>query len=218
MSYILDALKKSDRERPREGAALPLHEVPAFRVRPRGARRGGIVAAVVLLALTAGVAGAWIARSVGEARQQAIGTTAAIVIPVVPAAAEVGAQADASLKADSAARDSTVMSQPPVDNVAIAATGESALSSSAPGASVTREGLLELWQLTEAEQRYLQGLDVSFHVHSNDPAQRAVIINGLRAKEGQSLGEDLRLAEIVPDGIVLEFQGQFVHLANPQPY
>ncbi len=218
MSYILDALKKSDRERPREGAALPLHEVPAFRVRPRGARRGGIVAAVVLLALTAGVAGAWIARSVGEARQQAIGTTAAIVIPVVPAAAEVGAQADASLKADSAARDSTVMSQPPVDNVAVAATGESALSSSPPGASVTREGLLELWQLTEAEQRYLQGLDVSFHVHSNDPAQRAVIINGLRAKEGQSLGEDLRLAEIVPDGIVLEFQGQFVHLANPQPY
>ena len=218
MSYILDALKKSDRERPRDGAALPLHEVPAFRVRPRGARKGGIIAAVVLLALTAGVAGAWIARSVGEARQQAIGTTAAIVIPVVPAAAEVGAQADASLKADSAARDSTVMSQPPVDNVAIAATGESALSSSAPGASVTREGLLELWQLTEAEQRYLQGLDVSFHVHSNDPAQRAVIINGLRAKEGQSLGEDLRLAEIVPDGIVLEFQGQFVHLANPQPY
>jgi hypothetical protein len=218
MSYILDALKKSDRERPRDGAALPLHEVPAFRVRPRGARRGGIVAAVVLLALTAGVAGAWIARSVGEARQQAIGTTAAMVIPVVPAAAEVGAQADASLKADSAARDSAVMSQPPVDNVAIAATGESALSSSAPGASVTREGLLELWQLTEAEQRYLQGLDVSFHVHSNDPAQRAVIINGLRAKEGQSLGEDLRLAEIVPDGIVLEFQGQFVHLANPQPY
>ena len=218
MSYILDALKKSDRERPRDGAALPLHEVPAFRVRPRGARRGGIIAAVVLLALTAGVAGAWIARSVGEARQQAIGTTAAVVIPVVPAAAEVGAQADASLKADSAARASTLMSQPPVDNVAIAATGESSLSSSAPGASVTREGLLELWQLTEAEQRYLQGLDVSFHVHSNDPAQRAVIINGLRAKEGQSLGEDLRLAEIVPDGIVLEFQGQFVHLANPQPY
>jgi hypothetical protein len=141
-----------------------------------------------------------------------------MVIPAVPAAAEVGARGDASLKADSAARDSTVMSQPPVDNVAIAATGESALSSSAPGASVTREGLLELWQLTEAEQHYLQGLDVSFHVHSNDPAQRAVIINGLRAKEGQSLGEDLRLSEIVPDGIVLEFQGQFVHLANPQPY
>ena len=86
-----------------------------------------------------------------------------------------------------------------------------------PG-SVSREGLLELWQLTDAEQKYLQGLDVSFHVYSTDPAKRAVIINGLRASEGQALGEDLRLAEIVPDGIVLEFQGQFVHLANPQPY
>ncbi|MBU6152631.1 MAG: hypothetical protein KGR25_14355, partial [Chloroflexi bacterium] len=118
MSYILDALKKSDRERPRDGAALPLHEVPAFRVRPRGARKGGIIAAVVLLALMAGLGGAWIARSVGDARQQAIGTTAAVVIPVVPAAAEVGARADASLKADSAARDSTEMSQAPVDNVA----------------------------------------------------------------------------------------------------
>jgi hypothetical protein len=218
MSYILDALKKSDRERPRDGAAPPLHEVPAFRVRPRGVRRGGIVAAVVLLALMAGVAGGWIARSVGGARQQAVGTTASMVIPAGPAAAEVGARADASLTAESGARDATVMSQPPVDDVAVAATGESSVSNSPAGASVTREGLLELWQLTEAEQRYLQGLDVSFHVHSSDPAQRAVIINGLRAKEGQSLGEDLRLAEIVPDGIVLEFQGQFVHLANPQPY
>jgi hypothetical protein len=94
-----------------------------------------------------------------------------------------------------------------------------AITENAPESAPQRPaGILELWQLTEAEQRYLQALDVTLHVHSSDPMQRAVIINGLRAREGQDLGEALRLAEIVPDGLILEFQGQLVHLPNPQPY
>lgn len=75
-------------------------------------------------------------------------------------------------------------------------------------------GLLEIWQLTEAEQRYLGALNVSMHVFSTEPSQRTVIVNGLRAREGQSLGQDLRLLEITPDGLIVDFQGQAVHLAT----
>jgi Type II secretion system protein B len=135
-------------------------------------------------------------------------------VPAMPIAVEQAPAAPPASSAASLEEDGGTAA--PADPVVTGNGSEP--QTAAPPASVSREGLLELWQLTEAEQKYLQGLDVSFHVHSNDPAKRAVIINGLRAREGQSLGEDLRLAEIVPDGIVLEFQGQFVHLANPQPY
>jgi len=220
MSYILDALKKSDRERQREAPLMPLHEVPAFRSRPRSSRRPLIMGAVVAASLSIGAAGLWAFRSGEEAKKAAAAKTiAALPIPVVPAAS--GAAMTAS--------DGGAVTVSPTASVSLASGASTQAevaddsSGSMPAAtevpvSSTREGLLELWQLTEAEQVYLQRLDVSFHVHSNDPQKRAVIINGLRAREGQSLGEDLRLAEIVPDGIILEFQGQSVHLANPQPY
>lgn len=202
MSYILDALKKSDQERPREAAGIPLHEVPAFRVRPRRFRWGPALIAGVVIA-SGGGAAVWMSL---ESPDPAPSARTSVSIPV-----------DAGTGAAVPAAPPSVA--PPSVNAGTTSSGTQVATAavSAPAAA-TREGLLELWQLTEAEQKYLQGLEVSFHVYSTDPAKRAVIINGLRAGEGQALGEDLRLADIVPDGIVLEFQGQFVHLANPQPY
>lgn len=216
MSYILDALKKSDRERQREAPVMPLHEVPAFRLRPRRSRRAAIVGTVVVASVTIGAAGTWVFRSAEEAKKAAAASTVAALPIAVGSASAVGATATGDLQP---------VQTSPSPSAAGAASAQAevadAVSGPVPAAapvSSTREGLMEVWQLTEAEQTYLQRLDVSFHVHSNDPQKRAVIINGLRAREGQSLGEDLRLAEIVPDGIILEFQGQSVHLANPQPY
>lgn len=202
MSYILDALKKSDQERPREAAGIPLHEVPAFRVRPRRIRWSTALIAGVLIAGGGGAAFWMSLQGAGPAPSE----RSSVLIPVEAGHGAVVPVTSPSVTPPVANADT----RPPVTGTVSAAPEQSA--------AATREGLLELWQLTEAEQKYLQGLDVSFHVYSTDPAKRAVIINGLRAGEGQALGEDLRLADIVPDGIVLEFQGQFVHLANPQPY
>ncbi|MBK7171466.1 MAG: general secretion pathway protein GspB [Gammaproteobacteria bacterium] len=74
--------------------------------------------------------------------------------------------------------------------------------------------LLEIWQLSEAEQRFLHELKVSLHVYSSEPLQRTVIINGFRVREGQPLGQDLSLVEITADGIIVDFQNQRVHLAT----
>jgi hypothetical protein len=199
MSYILDALRKSDRER---AGDRPLPEpagaVPGFRAAPPAPRRRrvGLIAAGVALLAAMG-SGVWIGQ---RAPVSALGTD-----PAAPGTPE-GA---VSTPTAPVARAEPAVQTPP-------ATPEGQVTpAEAPGRP---SGILELWQLTEAEQRYLQALDVTLHVHSSDPAQRAVIINGLRAREGQELGEALRLAEIVPDGLILEFQGQMVHLPNPQPY
>lgn len=215
MSYILDALKKSDRDRDRHRQAplAPITGTPEFRAgRRTGAGRFRLLGLAILL-----VGAAWggfeLARL--EPRLDSRTTVQTLPLQVVPPAS-VPTPAPSAASSTQALTEVSIPDGPPPNAPAATVVTDSA-STTGAGAR-TREGLLELWHLTDAEQKYLQGLDVSFHVHSNDPAQRAVIINGLRAKEGQALGEDLRLAEIVPDGVILEFQGQRVHLGNPQPY
>jgi len=201
MSYILDALRKSDRERTGERTVpQPGSAAPGFRSAgtPARGRRlaGGAAACALLIGIGAGV---WIGQR---------GAPASPAVDAIPAVRPA------------ATPTSPTETAPPAPGPA--APPDAARSADAPPArepaALRPEGILELWQLTEAEQRYLQALDVTLHVHSSDPSQRAVIINGLRAREGQDLGEALRLAEIVPDGLILEFQGQLVHLPNPQPY
>ena len=213
MSYILDALKKSDRDRHRQPTLAPMTGTPEFRA---GRRSGaGRVRMFGLSVLVVGAAWGGFGLARLEPRTDAPTTVRTLPLPVAPPASVSAPAPTLDSNGQGLAGVSTINAPPASAPVAMLPTN----SGDASGAEArAREGLLELWQLTDAEQKYLQGLDVSFHVHSNDPAQRAVIINGLRAKEGQALGEDLRLAEIVPDGIILEFQGQRVHLGNPQPY
>jgi general secretion pathway protein B len=54
----------------------------------------------------------------------------------------------------------------------------------------------------------LPPLKVSMHVYAEDPGQRVVLIDGRRLREGDSLGEGLRLLEIRRDGSVLELDGR----------
>lgn len=49
---------------------------------------------------------------------------------------------------------------------------------------------------------------VDVHVYNEDPARRWVMINGNKAPEGATLAEGPRVAEIRPDGIVFEFRGR----------
>ena len=49
---------------------------------------------------------------------------------------------------------------------------------------------------------------LSMHVFSADAATRFVVVDGERKTQGDSLKEGLKLDEIRPDGMVLEFRGQ----------
>jgi hypothetical protein len=182
MSYILDALRKSEQERQRESPPVlrSIHAHFARSRRPRSAyARYFVVAALVVAGAGAGV---WFGARQGAST------------PVQVLETAVTAQSEA----------------PAVEALPV----ERPL---APPAPVTRPAsgeLLEIWQLSEAEQRFLHDLKVSLHVYSSEPLQRTVIINGFRVREGQPLGQDLSLVEITSDGIIVDFQGQRVHLAT----
>lgn len=187
MSYILDALRKSDQERQRETAPA-LRSVHAQFNSAGQHRTQRLRWAWVAVLVLAGIGvGAWLGG--GHLR----GWFAAPL--ETPATAIAGnAQPD----------------EPPAP-VAVVQPVPPAVVESAPALPAA---LLEIWQLSEAEQRFLHELKVSLHVYSSEPLQRTVIINGFRVREGQPLGQDLSLVEITADGIIVDFQGQRVHLAT----
>ncbi len=187
MSYILDALRKSDQERQREVApALRSVHAQFNSAGQHRARRLRWVSVAALVLAGIGV-GAWLGG--GQLR----GWFAA-PIETPPTAITGNVPPEAA----------------PVP-VAVAQPVQPAVVEPAPPLPAA---LLEIWQLSEAEQRFLHELKVSLHVYSSEPLQRTVIINGFRVREGQPLGQDLSLVEITADGIIVDFQNQRVHLAT----
>lgn len=58
-------------------------------------------------------------------------------------------------------------------------------------------------------------LNVQVHVYERETAQRFVIVNDRRYREGEQLAEGPRLLEIVREGMVLEFRGEkFLYALN----
>ena len=54
----------------------------------------------------------------------------------------------------------------------------------------------------------IPGLTFSFHVYSDNPSLRTIIINNRRVKEGAFVEKDLLLEEISPQGVVLIWQNR----------
>ena len=70
----------------------------------------------------------------------------------------------------------------------------------------------ELWQLPADFQSTIPELEFSFHVFSNDPAERMIIINGRRMREGQMVSRGLTLRVITETGVILHSGDQFFHV------
>ncbi len=79
-----------------------------------------------------------------------------------------------------------------------------------PSASVESanpyDGLPYLRQLPAAQQRELQGLDFSVHIYSEEPASRMVKLNGRVVRELEFIRPGLRVVEIIPRAVVLQYQ------------
>ncbi|MBI5611869.1 MAG: general secretion pathway protein GspB [Gammaproteobacteria bacterium] len=204
MSYILDALKKSERERA-VGADQRLPEKPA------------VTAGVALpgrlwpLALASGlVAGALVAVIM-------IWRGAAHESPGEPARRP-------PLAADSATLPlASVAELPPVREAQTPAATTQRAVSPPPIAAPTQAGSPAvaaaeapfLRQLAPELQRQLPELAVTIHVYSPEESQRILFINNREYRRGDQVQEGLRVEEIVPDGAVLSFRGERFKLRRP---
>lgn len=88
---------------------------------------------------------------------------------------------------------------------------EAAESTASPAATDSSQAAAEITELRDLPgnfQSALSGLKVEVHNFDADAQRRFVLINGHRYREGQSLPLGPRLVEIVPEGMVFEYQGR----------
>lgn len=262
MSYILDALRRAERER-RRGDSTVIETVTQV-LAPPAAQPGtdvlrrwvpGLVLAGVLLV---GVVGGLLLRRSSDSSTpslivlkpapEAAATPAAAPPPTAPAAAApspaaavlpsippttapnltpsetlndvpplppsaVAPQAnedEATLAAEAAAPpEPTPAAEPSPAPPPLPLHRASARSDATPR-SATAAGARQLQQMPDNYRAHFPSLAVDVHVYDDEPSRRFVIIGGRRYGEGETLNAGPRLVQIVPEGMVLDWQGQRV--------
>jgi general secretion pathway protein B len=191
MSYILDALKKSDQQR-NLGTPPTLQFAQAMmpaQKRPSIFYYG--LLAVVLLG--AGVA-------IGLLRPWQAEQMPAETVPIAPGA---------PLTIPPQAAPTTMAASPEVP-ANTAHENEAAPVRQKPGNPATNEQeqqALSFDELPAQIQREIPEIAVQLHAYSSKPAERLAYINSKKLREGDSVMPGLTLEQITPDGMIFNYKG-----------
>lgn len=196
MSYILDALKKSDKER-QQGSSPHLHAVhgyPSAVNRTKISRRWwySTLLTVILILFVGG----WLVfqylpepKGVAKIRETAV--------------------TEAERPAQSVAESTQTNSVNSVQGVVVIKQDKQKLvispSSSQPEAAVPVEVPL-LADFPVDFQKQLTKMKFAGHTYSQEPSRRVIIINNRILKEGDRIDQDTFLREITWEGVVLEYK------------
>ncbi len=227
MSFILDALKKSENERQRQSGPT-LYEVRVARPAARfpiwaialGALLGLNVVGFVAWAMLrgSGAPSAETAATTASTQTMAANTPAAPSGTAAPPA-QIAMPPGAPLPSPGAPNTATAFNPPLIEDPSLAADEIPALPQSAspngnqyqntPRSSEPRPGLPSRDDLANAggSGSGIPPVALSLHVYDPSPTRRFVIINGQRAREGEQLPSGLRVEEISPQGAVMSWQG-----------
>ena len=200
MSYILEALKKSEAER-QLGNAPTIHAMPVgapqreavlARRRPAAWIALGAVALAAALAVLA-----W--------RGQPAAPVQASVKPSVPAKVAVPAAAlpapPLAVLAPSAPAPKPVAPRPAPAPVKAAAPA------APPPAVAGEEPLPSLRELPEAIQRTVPPLTFGGYMYSKNPADRLLLIDKALRHEGEEVAPGLVLEKLLPKAAVMNYKG-----------
>jgi general secretion pathway protein B len=211
MSFILDALKKSEGERQRQSGPA-LFEVKVAPPKTRLPPWAVAVGALLLLNLAIG---AWLVSrsappSVADATPAAAPATTPTGPTPPPDPPPVAAHSeDVAPEPDEASEfEDPVMDEyevPPAETPALPAR-------------VTRGtdlGVPTYEQLASTPGASLPELRLDLHAFASEPGERFIFLNNRRLREGESLPDGTRVEHIVPDGAVLSVRGRRFLLQSP---
>lgn len=224
MSYILDAIKKSEGERVQtsEPEALSMQAGNAFRVTSRRSRTPWIAVAIagaVAFAVwlfwpsISGVAG--VVRSQINLDVNASGSSSGALSgggqgDFSANGNDTGSSGQQSIRSESTLRNSPA---PGSVNAGAAASSDGSFPRYAVDAALPpRNEIKELWQMPADFQAKIPTLNFSFHVYSETPHKRTIIINGRRMREGQMVTSKIKLRLITATGIILHGHERFFHV------
>lgn len=245
MSYILDALKRSEQQR----SALPgqHNQADTSRVQHAGSRRFGIVA-MLTVALLAGWGLAHLSNQSSEPTPTPSPAPSAAQSPAQEALSHNPDQESLpiperhSVSSPSANHSDQTRSKPAAVTAQDTATSdkptpaensyaEPAFRPLAPDSPISRveigmpdlpvdpepgapaeDGIPALSELSPSIRQSIPAIDIQGHIYDRDPKQRMVILNGVVAREKQSVGNGLKLEEITRKGVIMSFQAHLFYL------
>ncbi len=233
MSYILDALRKSDQLRQR-GAAPTLLLGPAAAATPRqpALLAYGLLALVLL---GAGIGIGWlrpwqpepaapapaaIAAKPAESGQSRWAAAVPELAPKsepelhvrksAPAGQALSAPARTrrAAGAETGRRGASPKAVAPASKKAAAPVPDKAMGTDGAAASATPvSSVMTMAELPLAIQQELPPMSISVHAYSGKAAQRLVGINNRLLHEGEDVAPGLRLEQITPEGMILSYKG-----------
>ncbi len=202
MSFILDALRKSETERQHKGSS-EFANVPTSADRRDGPPAWLWVLGALLLINLAVLVGIFLRPDVGA--PASIAQSSPTVEPVVDSRANVAAR-DEFANRVAAARENAPAVEEPSPSVE-APPAKAAVSANPPTATRPAEVLPTIHEIRAQGRLSLPDLHVDIHVFSEVARDRFVFINMAKHKEGSQLSEGPLVEEITPDGVVLSMDG-----------
>lgn len=191
MSFILDALKKSETERQQQGSA-EFSDVPTSSEKSNPARWLWLLAAL-------------------------LGINFAVLIGILmrsePAPTETVAEQSTQISnieetTETPATDEAASFE---DQIAVAIEEHEELEEHqelAPPRAASKAVMPTIDQLRLDGSLQLAELHLDIHVYSKDPAGRFVFINMVKHREQSRIAEGPIVNEITPDGVILSYQGR----------
>jgi len=234
MSYILDALKKSDQQRHNSVQPTAINPAtPASQATYRFWLRAIVLAAALCFA--------WGIMQMNQPNKPSPATPPMqkriILQPIPPAIPtqlpQTPVHQAAETQSHSAALETHPASPPQSDiipvfkpiiptssvshtpstadqSIADSITTDLQASTAAPAPA--EESIFAIGDLPVAVQQALPAIHIDGHIYDSNPRKRMVIINGTTHKEKGHLADDLTLEEITPHGVILNFKGYVFHL------
>lgn len=218
MSFILDALRKSENERQQQAPA-GLSTVPGSRDEPRVPRWLWLLAG--LLCVNVAVVAALLLRTASEppakpgvhvepaSASLATGSTVDERVAGLPAPQSSFAD---QLEQARLNRPAGTATEQPATATLSAERGNNVVSPmrSPGGAEPVASGIATLPSLDEVRlsgKLALPEMHIDLHVYSATPERRFVSINGKKYRQKDRLTDGPAVREITPDGVILDYQG-----------
>ena len=216
MSYILEALKKSQAER--QLGELPSIHAPQVQLNSApdadGARRLPVLLGVGAVCLVAALLWLWQPWQAGVPVTAPV--TAPVTVPVPLAAAPAPVPAPVPVPAPAPAPTPAVVAAPapvsvrPAPQPARPAPVASAVPIAAaplPAAAAVEEVIPGLRDLPEPIQRQIPPIALGGYIYSKDPADRLLLIDKVLRHEGEEVAPGLVLDKLQPKAAIFSFKG-----------
>ena len=216
MSFILDALRKSEHERQRQ-AGPSIAEMPV--ARPAARMPVALITVGALLAVNVIVVLYFMLGDDGRAAPPAAVPTPAAIAPPSPTRSAPTVVAPAVVAPVTEPRDlrplageaepEPAMSStpPPAPDPSLVPELPAVIPPPAPRPAAA-DAVPRIDNLPPQATAGLPEFNLDLHIYANDPAQRAAFINGRRYGEGDMLPEGVMVESITPEGAVLRHGGQ----------